>query len=79
MEPVKSPKEGDKKLSANQRAEQAKKRNDRLVWVQDGAILKAVKVTLGLNDGSFGELLSGDLKEGDTVVTGIVGGTRESR
>jgi len=31
------------------------------------------RVTVGLNDGSFVEILSGDLKEGDSVIIGLAG------
>ena len=44
------------------------------VWVADGARApKAVNVRLGISDGSYTELLGGDLKEGDAVIIG--GGT----
>lgn len=79
LEPVKSPKEGEQKLSAGQRAAQAKTRNKRTVWVQEGEFLKAVPVTLGLSDGQFSELLEGELTQGQKIVTGTEGGIRESR
>ncbi len=44
-------------------------RRNRRVWVLDDAGIKAVKVTAGLDDGTNVELLSGDLKPGDLVVT----------
>jgi HlyD family secretion protein len=43
------------------------------VWVTDGdgaRAPKAVNVRLGISDGSFTELLGGDLKEGDAVIVG---------
>lgn len=41
------------------------------VWVADGAgAPKAVSVRLGISDGSFTELLGGELKEGDAVIIG---------
>ncbi|MCA2000057.1 MAG: hypothetical protein LDL25_09735, partial [Hyphomicrobiales bacterium] len=32
---------------------------------------RAVNVRLGANDGSFTEMLSGDLRAGDSVITGL--------
>jgi HlyD family secretion protein len=40
----------------------------RAVWVQRDGKLVRVKVTVGLDDDSFAEIKSGDLKEGDQVV-----------
>lgn len=41
------------------------------VWVVDGAGRpKAIQVRLGISDGSFTELLGGELKEGDAVIIG---------
>jgi HlyD family secretion protein len=63
-----------KKRSASEKAEQARGRQHRVVWVEDGALLKAVPVTLGLIENQYVEILEGDLKEGDKVVTGIDSG-----
>jgi HlyD family secretion protein len=47
-------------------------RNQR-VWVMVNGQLKAVSgLTTGVSDGQFTELVSGDLKEGDKVVTNFV-------
>jgi HlyD family secretion protein len=46
-------------------------RKERYVWIIDGDLLKAVKITTGLSDKSCTEILSGDLKEGQAVVTGM--------
>jgi HlyD family secretion protein len=59
------------KRSATERASQAQKRRQRVVWVEDGQYLKAVPVTLGLMDRQNAELLAGDLGEGQTLVTGF--------
>jgi HlyD family secretion protein len=75
----KDPKEGEEKLSAERRAEQAKERHKRVVWVQQGSQLVAVQVTIGLQDGQWAELVSGDIKPGQELVTGLEGATRESR
>lgn len=76
LKPVKDPNEGEEKLSANQRAAQAKNRSKRVVWVREGMLLKAVPVTLGLMDGQFAELLTGDLAEDQELVTGLEGERR---
>jgi HlyD family secretion protein len=60
-----------KKRSASDKAEQARGRQHRVVWIEDGALLKAVPVTLGLIENQYVEILEGDLNEGDKVVTGI--------
>lgn len=45
------------------------------VWVPDGTRApKSVSVRLGISDGSFTELLGGELKEGDAVIIGSSGG-----
>jgi HlyD family secretion protein len=62
--------EGGVKRSAGDKAEQARKRRQRVVWVQDGELLRAVPVTLGLMESQFAEFLTGDLSEGQAVVTG---------
>lgn len=76
----KDPKEGEEKLSAERRAEQAKTRNKRVVWVQEGDKVVAIPITVGLMDSQFAELISGDLKPGQVLVTGLEGATgRENR
>jgi HlyD family secretion protein len=46
-------------------------RKERHVWITDGDLLSAVKITIGLEDEKFTEVVSGDLKEGQLVVTGL--------
>jgi HlyD family secretion protein len=58
-------------VSAIEKADARKKRNRRHVWVVDGEFLKAIEVETGLSDSKFTELVSGDLKEGQKLVTGI--------
>jgi HlyD family secretion protein len=65
--------EGATKRSAGEKAEQARKRHQRIVWVQDGELLRAVPVSLGLIENQFAELLPGELTEGQAVVTGTEG------
>src|SRR5208283_406573 len=43
------------------------------VWVEDGGGIHPVKIARGLDDGNNVEVLSGDLKEGDAVVTDRLG------
>jgi HlyD family secretion protein len=57
--------------SAEEKAEIRRQRNRRHVWVQDGLLLRAVEVMAGLSDSKYTELVSGDLREGDKLVTGI--------
>jgi HlyD family secretion protein len=46
-------------------------RKQRYVWVIDGDLLKAVKIATGLSDKNCTEVVSGDLSEGQLVVTGM--------
>jgi HlyD family secretion protein len=58
-------------LSAEERSEARRKRNIRHVWVVEGFKLRAVEVVTGLSEGRYTELVSGNLKLGDKLVTGI--------
>jgi len=42
------------------------------VWLDEDGKLKPVTITSGLDDGNNVEVLSGDLKPGDTVVTDVM-------
>jgi len=57
--------------SATERAAARKTRTRRHVWMADGDFLKAVPVVVGLSDSKHTELISGELAEGQEVVTGI--------
>ncbi|HVE83056.1 MAG TPA: efflux RND transporter periplasmic adaptor subunit [Myxococcales bacterium] len=48
----------------------------RRVWVMRGGVPAPVSIRVGLSDGSFTEMVEGDLREGDTVVTDATGGTQ---
>ena len=61
------------KRSANEKADLAQGRQRRTVWVQDGNLLRAVPITLGLIENQFAEVLAGDIAEGQAIVTGIEG------
>jgi HlyD family secretion protein len=43
----------------------------RHVWIIDGDLLSPVEVTVGLSDSRSTEIISGDLKDGSKVVTGM--------
>ncbi len=45
-------------------------RKERYVWVVNGELLSAVKVTTGLSDDKFTEVVSGKLQEGKLLATG---------
>lgn len=58
-------------LSAEQKAEAGRNRRTRHVWVVDGDKLRAVEVVTGISDNRYSELVSGDLKAGQKLVTGL--------
>ncbi len=57
--------------SAEDKAENRAKRNRRHVWVKDGELLRAVPIVVGISDSKYSVVASGDLKDGDMLVTGI--------
>jgi HlyD family secretion protein len=60
----------DKKTAATSKADQARQRHQRIVWVKDGELLRAVPVTLGLIENQFAQLVAGDLEEDQEIVIG---------
>jgi HlyD family secretion protein len=49
----------------------AKEPHDRAtLWVEDGEFVRPVRVKTGLTDGAMTEILSGEIQDGDAVVTG---------
>ena len=46
-------------------------RNRRYVWVADDDLLSAVEIVIGLSDKSVTEVVSGDLTEGQELITGL--------
>jgi len=60
-------------MSAEEKAAARRRRNRRHVWVVEGDKLRAVEVVTGLSDSRHTELVSGDLKDGDSVVIGVQG------
>jgi HlyD family secretion protein len=63
--------QGEEMLSAEQKAELAVARHRRHVWVEEGGELRAIPVVTGIMDGRYTELVSGELSEGQNLVTGI--------
>lgn len=57
--------------SAEEIAESRRARNRRHVWVSDGPFLRAIEVITGLSDSRFTEVVSGELTEGQKLVTGV--------
>ncbi len=57
-------------LTAREKTEIQRKKNRRHVWVKDGEFLRAVEIETGLAESKYVVLVSGDLKEGDELVTG---------
>jgi HlyD family secretion protein len=57
--------------SATERATANRKRNRRHVWIVEGDYLKGVEVVMGLSDNKWTELASGQLQEGQKLVTDI--------
>ena len=49
-----------------------KSSRQRRVWLEDGGMLKSISIVAGLDDGNYVEVLGGDLKLGDMVVTNKV-------
>ncbi len=63
--------EEETKLSAEETTELRRKSHTRHVWVVDGDFLRAIEVKTGLSNHRYTEVISGDLKEGQDLVTGI--------
>jgi HlyD family secretion protein len=57
--------------SADEKYELRRQRNRRHVWVLDGDFLRAVPVVTGVSSNQHTEVVSGELTEGDKLVTGI--------
>lgn len=57
-------------MSADEKSEASKAKNDRFVWVSDGKFLRAKKVRSGVSDNRYTELVQGELSDGDELVVG---------
>jgi HlyD family secretion protein len=62
--------QSEQSTSAQERSELRRERNRRHVWVAENGSLRAVEIVTGLSDSKFTEMLEGDLKPGDKLVTG---------
>jgi HlyD family secretion protein len=62
--------EGGTIRSASTKADLARNRQHRIVWLQEGPLLRAVPVTLGLIDHQFAEVVDGELTDDQAVVIG---------
>ncbi len=58
-------------LSAEDRVKAGRKHSQRHVWVVEKDLLRAIAVTTGESDNRFTEVVAGDVKEGQEVVTGL--------
>jgi HlyD family secretion protein len=61
----------DQRTSARDMAESSRSRNRRHVWIQDGRYLRAVEVEVGMMETGYTALVSGDIREGQQLVTDI--------
>ena len=61
----------DQRTSARDMAESSRSRNRRHVWIQDGQYLRAVEVEVGMMETGYTALVSGDIHEGQQLVTDI--------
>jgi len=66
---------GTGKKTADEKADQSRKRLQRTVWVKEGELLRAIPVTLGLIDNQFAELVEAGLSEGQELVIALDTGT----
>ncbi len=57
--------------TVEERVEASRKRTKRHVWVQEGSLLKAIEVEVGISDNRFTELISGEVSEDSKLVIGI--------
>lgn len=58
-------------LSAIERSTKRKQRNERHVWVEEGRLLRAIPVTVGISDSQFTALETGEVKAGDRLIVGV--------
>lgn len=59
------------RMSAGEKTSRRVAQSHRHVWVQGETGLRAVPIVVGLSDSRYSELLEGDVKEGDKLVTGF--------
>jgi HlyD family secretion protein len=59
-----------KMMSADEKADAAKAKSSRYVWISEGKFLRAILVRVGISDNRFTELLEGELEDGQDLVIG---------
>jgi HlyD family secretion protein len=59
-------------------ARKKRRADQRHVWVAEGKLLRAVPVRVGLSDGQFTQLVSGEVKPGQSLVTALESDLRVS-
>lgn len=59
------------RLSAKEKVEASRSRTKRHVWVEENGLLRAIEVETGISDNRNTELIAGDLKVGQKLVTGV--------
>jgi HlyD family secretion protein len=69
--PEKNNQDSGSRISAGQKAALARGRSQRVVWVKDGEWLRGKKITLGVTDTQFAELIEGNIAEGEELITGL--------
>ena len=57
--------------SASDVVKAGKKRHKRHVWVVDGDFLRAIEITIGISGNKYSELIEGDVKPGQKLVSGV--------
>jgi len=59
-----------KQMSADEKADASKAKNQRYVWVAEGNYLRAIQVQTGISDNRYTELVDGELTEDQELVVG---------
>jgi HlyD family secretion protein len=67
---------GGAKRSATEKAAAHRSHNERHVWVEEGGYLRAIPVVTGVSDHTYTKLVSGELTEGQELVTGALAAPR---
>ena len=68
---VKKDADADDDPQPDGKTEPQKNENKKYVWILDGELLSPVEAKVGINDSHSTEMISGDLKQDQKVVTGI--------
>jgi len=62
--------QAEQELTASDKTEAHKQNSTRHVWIVEGDFLKAIEIVTGISNLRYHEMVSGDLKVGDQLVTG---------